>query len=83
MFPVLDELRAAHACRLNVRFIDVWGHPDEGERFGVKTIPTQVLLGPDGKELRRHVGYWSADSIRGAFAQNGHPLARDTGACAP
>lgn len=74
MIPVLDELRGEHACGLEVRFIDVWDAPEEGERYDVTTIPTQVLLGPDGQELTRHTGFWSADAIRAAFASNGHAL---------
>lgn len=74
MIPVLEELRTTQAGHLNVRFIDVWDHPTEGERYGVKTIPTQLLLAPDGRELRRHTGFWSARSIRHAFASKGYPL---------
>jgi thiol-disulfide isomerase/thioredoxin len=79
MIPVLDELKSNHACALNVRFIDVWDAPEKGDEFGVTTIPSQVLLGPDGKELTRHTGFWSADAIRTAFASNGHALR----SCAP
>jgi thioredoxin 1 len=81
MIPVLDELRAEHGCNLTVRFIDVWDHPDEGERFGVSTIPTQVLLAPDGQEITRHTGFWSAASIQAAYASGGHPLSSDMGKC--
>ena len=82
MVPVLDELRTTHDCALEVEFIDVWDNPDEGERFDVTMIPTQVLLAPDGKEITRHTGFWSADSIRAAFAENGYALA-DAGSCDP
>lgn len=80
MFPVLEELRNSH-CDLNVRFVDVWDHPEEGARLGVTTIPTQVLLAPDGSELTRHTGFWSADAIRAAFASRGHELAVATTRC--
>lgn len=84
MIPVLEELRTTHGCHLDVRFIDVWDHPEEGERFGVVTIPTQVLLAPDGREITRHTGFWSAASIRSAFASGGHPLlSGDAGSCGP
>ncbi len=83
MIPVLDELKTAHGCNLTVRFIDVWDDPDEGERFGVTTIPTQVLLAPDGQEITRHTGFWSAASIQAAFASGGHPLSGDAGSCGP
>lgn len=83
MIPVLEELRTAHGCALNVRFIDVWDAPSEGERFGVTTIPTQVLLAPDGREITRHTGFWSAESIRKAFASGGYPLLAESGSCGP
>lgn len=75
MVPVLEELRTTHGCNLDVRFIDVWDNPDEGDRFGVTTIPTQVLLASDGREITRHTGFWSAEAIRAAFASGGYPLA--------
>jgi thioredoxin 1 len=74
MIPVLEELRKKHACKLSVRFIDVWDRPQEGERYGVRVIPTQLLLAPDGRELTRHSGFWSADAIRQVFAAKGYPL---------
>lgn len=80
MIPVLEALRGS-GCRLDVRFVDVWANPAEGERYGVRTIPTQVLLGPDGRELTRHTGFWSADAIAAAFATHGVPLAGATGPC--
>ncbi len=74
MVPVLDKLRNDHKTRLQVRFIDVWDHPTEGERYGVTTIPTQILLDPSGVELVRHTGFWSGDAIQEAFASHGYPL---------
>lgn len=83
MIPVLEELRSTYGCNLNVRFVDVWDNPDEGERFGVRTIPTQVLLAPDGQEITRHTGFWSADAITTAFASAGHSLESASGSCGP
>jgi thiol:disulfide interchange protein len=37
------------------------------ERFGVVGVPTYVLLGPDGQERRRFVGYVPADEMRHAL----------------
>jgi len=74
MIPVLEELRSAHACSLEVRFAAVWQAPEAAKPFAVKVIPTQVLLAPDGQEIARHTGFWPADAIRGAFAAHGHVL---------
>ena len=77
MIPVLDQLRTTHAGGLTVRFIDVWDDPAEGRHYGVKSIPTQILLGADGKELIRHTGFWSIDAIRKAFSDHGYTLAQN------
>lgn len=75
MVPVLEELESTHANALEVRFIDVWKDPDSADKYDVQIIPTQVLLAPDARELTRHTGFWSADSIRQAFAEHGYVLA--------
>ncbi len=74
MQPVLEKLRKEHKEQLKVRFIDVWDHPAEGERYGVTSIPTQILLDSNGVELVRHTGFWSGDAIKEAFASHGSPL---------
>ena len=83
MIPVLEELRSTYGCNLNVRFIDVWDNPEEGERFGVRAIPTQVLLAPDGQEISRHTGFWPAGAIAAAFASSGHTLQSASRNCGP
>lgn len=74
MIPVMETLRATYGARLEVRFVDVWADAEAGARYGVQAIPTQVLFGPDGVELTRHTGFWSAAAIEAAFAAHGHPL---------
>jgi len=50
---------------------------DEGEvlakKFSIKAYPTLVLLGPDGKEVDRHIGYLDAEPFLEVFEgyQNG------------
>ncbi len=63
MFPVLDELKAEHAGKLDVEFIDVWKNPDEARKYGVKIIPTQIFYDASGKELFRHEGFFSKEDI--------------------
>lgn len=50
MIPVLEELESTHGCHLNVRSVDVWKDPAEGDRFGRGA--TVKLL---GIEWRREV----------------------------
>lgn len=63
MLPVLDQLRAEYAGRLDVQFIDVWKQPQAAEPFMVRLIPTQIFIGGDGRELARHEGFISKADI--------------------
>jgi thioredoxin 1 len=63
MAPILDELKATYADKLEVEFIDVWKHREEAERYGVRMIPTQIFYSPDGKELYRHQGFFAKEDI--------------------
>lgn len=74
MIPVLEELRRDNGHALQVDFIDVWKDPDGAKAYDVTIIPTQVLLAPDGTELFRHTGFFSADAIRARFRELGHPV---------
>ncbi len=63
MQPVLDELRSAYAGRLQIEFADVWKNPDLGDKYQVRTIPTQVIYDAEGNEAFRHIGYWPKEEI--------------------
>ena len=74
MAPVLEALRRDHGAALDVVFIDVWKEAERAEPFGVRMIPTQVFIGPDGAELARHEGFFPADRIEARFGELGHAL---------
>jgi thioredoxin 1 len=63
MAPILEELKAEYAGRMDVQFIDVWKDPDAGKAYGIHIIPTQIFYGSDGKELARHQGFMDKDAI--------------------
>lgn len=63
MAPILDQLRAEFAGRLEVTFVDVWKSPELAEPYGVRIIPTQIFFGRDGRELARHQGFISREEI--------------------
>jgi thioredoxin 1 len=71
MAPVIEELKKEYEGRAAVLFIDVWKHPDQGRRFGIQSIPTQIFYDAKGQEAGRHVGFLDKDSIKDAFAQLG------------
>ncbi|NQV31789.1 MAG: thioredoxin family protein, partial [Phycisphaeraceae bacterium] len=72
MAPILDAMKEEFAGRLQVDFIDVWKHPEEAPKYRVTTIPTQIFLSPDGKELFRHIGFFSREDILGKWKALGY-----------
>ncbi len=54
--PVVEEVGAAHAGRLDVGKVDVDTCPDLAKKFGVMSIPT-LLLFKDGQLVDKRVGY--------------------------
>ena len=74
MAPILDQLRVDYEGRLRVDFIDVWKSPAAGEPSGIKLIPTQVFLAPDGRELFRHEGFISREDILAKWRELGYSL---------
>ncbi len=76
MVPVLDELEKEYAGVMAVEFIDAW-QPENQEAvrsYGIKEIPTQIFLDPDGKELWRHVGFIAKDDILAKWYELGYNL---------
>ena len=72
MAPVLEELKTAYAGRLQVEFIDVWKNPEAGEPYGIRSIPTQIFLAADGRELYRHEGFFARDDIVAKWKELGY-----------
>lgn len=74
MAVVLDALRAGQGAKLQVDFIDVFEQPEAAERYQVAMIPTQVLFDGEGREIFRHVGFFSHDDILAKFRELGVKL---------
>lgn len=75
MKPILDELARDYAAQFETVFIDVWENREEGHRYGIRMIPTQVFYGPDGKELFRHEGFFSKEEILAKWRELGIAIA--------
>lgn len=71
MAPILEQLRADYAGKMEVRFIDVWKDPDQGRAYGIHLIPTQIFYAADGRELARHEGFISRDDILAEWSKLG------------
>jgi len=74
MAPILEELRAEQAGRLEVVFIDVWKNKDEAAKYGIDLIPTQIFYAADGRELYRHEGFFAKEEIMAKWRELGVPL---------
>ena len=57
MVPVLDSLTKKYKGNMAVVFVHVDEEKGYANEMGVTMIPTQILIGKDGKEVSRHVGY--------------------------
>jgi thioredoxin 1 len=75
MAPILEDLKNTYAGKLDVQFIDVWVNPDEGTKYGIKMIPTQIFYNAAGKELFRHEGFFAREDILAKWQEFGVDLA--------
>jgi thioredoxin 1 len=75
MAPILEELKKTYAGKLDVQFIDVWVNPDEGPKYGIKIIPTQIFYDAAGQELFRHEGFFAREDILAKWQEFGVDLA--------
>src|SRR5512136_1207438 len=71
MAPILKDLKAEYAGRMDVEFIDVWKNPKAGKAYKIKMIPTQIFFDASGKELFRHVGFYGKEDILGKWKELG------------
>ncbi len=49
MSSIVESLRKQYKGKADIVFIDVWKHPGEGQKFGIKLIPTQISLTGRGR----------------------------------
>lgn len=74
MKPVLDKLTKDYAGRLEVVFIDVWEKREEGDRYGIRVIPTQIFFDATGTERARHEGFMAEKDILAKWKELGVEL---------
>jgi thioredoxin 1 len=83
MAPILEELKKEYAGVFDVEFIDVWQKENskKAEEYKIESIPTQVFIDQKGKELWRHVGFFSKEDILTKWKELGYdfkPKAKET-----
>ena len=74
MAPILKDLKAEYAGRMDVEFIDVWKNPDAGKAYKIKLIPTQIFFDASGKERFRHEGFFGKEDILAKWKELGVDL---------
>ena len=74
MAPILEQMKTEYAGTLEVEFIDVWKNPDAGKQYGIEVIPTQIFYDATGKELFRHIGFFSKADILAKWKELGVEL---------
>lgn len=79
MKPILDRLTKSYAGQFDVVFIDVWVNREEGERYGIRVIPTQIFYDATGKERARHEGFMSEKDILAKWKELGVALKEPAG----
>ena len=63
MAPIIEELEKEYRDRAAIVFIDVWENPQEGPKYGIQLIPTQIFYDAKGKEMFRHEGFMEKAAI--------------------
>jgi len=71
MIPVLKDLANLYKDRLNVVVVDVYEQEALTRSYGILATPTQVIFDTSGKEVARHVGTWSLNSMVGQLRASG------------
>ena len=71
MQPILADLRKEYAGKLQVDFVDVSEHPEQADKYGIHSIPTQVIYDSSGEEVFRHIGFWPKEQIVTKLAETG------------
>jgi len=74
MAPDLEELKREYAGRLEVEFIDTFYNPGAKTQYNAPFCATQIFIAASGKELFRHVGYYSKKDILAKWKELGIDL---------
>ncbi len=71
MASIIESLEKEYKGRAAIVFIDVWENREQGQRFGIHLIPTQIFFDKEGKEVYRHEGFLSEGSIEAELKKLG------------
>ena len=74
MAPIIAQLKADYAGRLEVLSVDVSVDRAAAREAGIQRIPTQIFYAADGRELFRHQGFYPAADILAKWKELGVDL---------
>jgi len=74
MLKILTPMMADYKDKVDIRIINVYEETELTKQFRIVTIPTQVFIDAEGKELFRHIGVYPRDSIEAKFREFGLPI---------
>lgn len=74
MAPILEDLKAGYAGRMDVHFLDVHQDSNLISMYKIRVIPTQIFYDAAGKELFRHEGFFSKEDILAKWQELGVDL---------
>lgn len=63
MQPIMKSIETRYVGQVKVVFHDVMKEREISQKYGIKLIPTQIFLDPNGKELMRHEGFFPEEDI--------------------
>ena len=69
--PIIEELKAKYAGKVNIVLVHVGRHQVLAARYGIQAIPVQVFYDKSGKEVFRHVGFYPQDQIEKKLLEMG------------
>jgi thioredoxin 1 len=73
MKPILEDMAKAYSGRALVMTVDMDVNADLVRQFGIRMMPTQVFMSPDGKEFTRNEGVLEREQIMQVFSKMGVP----------
>lgn len=71
MQRILTPMMTEYQGKVDIRIINVYEERALAQQFRIVTIPTQVFINAQGKELFRHIGVYPRDSIVAKFKEFG------------
>lgn len=62
--PIIEKLHSEYEGKALVGKVNVDHNPEVAIKYGVRSIPTIVIL-KDGEEVKRQVGFTTQDALKG------------------